>query len=69
MIYLLITTEKISEGIVIKSDNSFKLTKIISVDKISLQYSPLNLLVNLEPTCTPTTDPNNKIEAKTMSTV
>ena len=56
-------------GTVIKSDVSFKLTKIIREDKISLKYSPFKILVNLEPTWTPTTDPNNKIEAKTISTV
>ena len=69
MIYLLIITEKMSEGIVIKSVKSFRLTKIIRVDKINLKYSPFRILVNLEPTWTPTTDPNNKIDAKTISTV
>tara|TARA_B100001027_G_C15989267_1_gene207573 strand:+ start:266 stop:493 length:228 start_codon:yes stop_codon:yes gene_type:complete len=69
LIYLLIITEKMSEGIVIKSVKSFRLTKIIRVDKINLKYSPFRILVNLEPTWTPTTDPNNKIDAKTISTV
>ena len=69
LIYLLIVTEKMSEGIVIKSVISFRLTKIIRVDKINLKYSHLRIFVNLEPTWTPTTDTNSKIDAKTISTV
>ena len=38
-------------------------------DKINLKYSPLKMFVNLEPIWTPTTEPNNNIVARTISTV
>ena len=62
-------TEKRSEGTAIKSIKSLKLTRIIMEDKINLKYSPLKMFVYLEPIWTPTTEPNNNIVARTISTV
>ena len=62
-------TEKRSEGTETKSIKRFKLTKIIIEDKINLKYSPLKIFVNLEPSWTPITEPNNNIVASTISTV
>ena len=61
--------EKISNGIVTRSKINLKPTNKIINERKSLKCSPFIKFENLEPICTPITDPISNMSARTISTV